>query len=101
MEISQKEYSQMIYEFYKLAIIEFAKQNEIGDISVFYNGVDAAKSSVDCYLEKMNIKVVATIDNNSDDQIRKIAKEEIHKFEKEILIQLGRGGIQSSASMSR
>ena len=91
MEISQKEYSQMIYEFYKLTIIEFAKQNEINQKSVFYNGVDAAKLSVDCYLEKMNIKVVATIDNNSDDQIRKIAKEEIHKFEKEILIQLGRG----------
>ena len=94
MEISQKEYSQMIYEFYKLTIIEFAKQNEINQKSVFYNGVDAAKLSVDCYLEKMNIKVVATIDNNSDDHIRKIAKEEIRNFEKEILMQVGRGGIQ-------
>ncbi len=94
MGISQKEYNQMVYEFYKLAIIEFAKQNEINQKSVFYNGVDAAKLSVDCYLEKMNIKVVATIDNNSDDHIRKIAKEEIRNFEKEILMQVGRGGIQ-------
>jgi len=94
MEISQKEYNQMVYEFYKLAIIEFAKQNEINEKSVFYNGVDAAKLSVDCYLEKMGLKVVTTIDNNSDERIRKIAKEEIQEFEKEIFIQLGRGGIQ-------